>query len=697
MSGSQGKGKGGDGYKCSECSRIPWGSEEYMYSYPYKSTWTSNPGACRFNDPNCSTCNFIFDCRRAHHAAQIPDDSDEEPLRYDMITLDFVNYGHQMRIVNKQPRSRYKFVEAGVSTETRAYTHSTLIPRRVIQPDKIDYALLQAWTAYCDEKHGALCGEKSELPLDILHVIDCETSLVVQLPTLDDDYITLSYVWGQGGDPDIVPDLTLPGVPPRVISDAMVVVQKMGYRYLWVDRYCIPQSSAAFSIKDKLIGCMDLIYSNAKLTIVDAASDGPECGLLGVTTGERIIPPMTTVGRCTLTYTVPTGNIVRNCKWFTRGWTFQEGLLSPRLLLFTKAGVLFRCGKMDGMETLDSIPLVPVDNNKWLRDMKISGSPETFFSHLIDYMKRDLSHQSDAYNAIRGILQAFKRMGTPTFGCLPLRVMGQRGKIEDLSSHMLLATSLSWSIENDASYRWTRALERRPGFPSWTWLGWMKAPSSTAWDYSSATEISSSKLCKLPLKENPKAHISSIDVEYQSGRTVRLSQAVESICCESEAGLAIGLHMDCWVFQVVATTGKWFPRPLDDCECHLELPPEWSILHIGNTQRVGSEQDTSLFRVRETFTFQVAEPEVVKLFKKKDSYVFTCLLLASTDGWIGPIGFKGSTGLAALLLRPHPEKAAVFERFDVFYAYGADRFVQIDDKNATMGDLALRRERICLV
>jgi len=73
-------------------------------------------------------------------------------------------------------------------------------------------------------------------------LIDCEQK---QLCTVtSQSYVCLSYVWGSGSESNTATGINLPVHLPQVVSDAMVVVLKLGMRYLWVDRYCINQGDA---------------------------------------------------------------------------------------------------------------------------------------------------------------------------------------------------------------------------------------------------------------------------------------------------------------------------------------------------------------------------------------------------------------------------------------------------------------------
>lgn len=80
-------------------------------------------------------------------------------------------------------------------------------------------------------------------------------------------WVALSYVWGHSSG-DAGPEV-FPQALPNTIEDAIKVTEEMGYRYLWVDRYCIDQKEEAQKLD--LIAKMDIIYRAADLTIIAAA------------------------------------------------------------------------------------------------------------------------------------------------------------------------------------------------------------------------------------------------------------------------------------------------------------------------------------------------------------------------------------------------------------------------------------------
>jgi hypothetical protein len=88
-----------------------------------------------------------------------------------------------------------------------------------------------------------------------LRVIDCSTGRIVDGE--DNLYVALSYVWGSTSDTPMQSTM-LPKVLPSTIADAITVTKKLGYDYIWIDRYCINQKDKQEAAEQ--VGKMDLIY-----------------------------------------------------------------------------------------------------------------------------------------------------------------------------------------------------------------------------------------------------------------------------------------------------------------------------------------------------------------------------------------------------------------------------------------------------
>ena len=104
---------------------------------------------------------------------------------------------------------------------------------------RVDYELIKTQLNHCIDRH-SLCKQKEipTLEMQFILLIDCVQGRVVKR-TLEDDYITLSYVWGtqQLCSENYGPLNFSPGKAPLTVRDAVQVVQSLGRKYLWVDRY----------------------------------------------------------------------------------------------------------------------------------------------------------------------------------------------------------------------------------------------------------------------------------------------------------------------------------------------------------------------------------------------------------------------------------------------------------------------------
>jgi hypothetical protein len=103
----------------------------------------------------------------------------------------------------------------------------------MIAPKRVNFAEVKAWLEDCKAAHPC-CEPETSSQLLNLRVIDCvEKTVVVATSTCS--YVALSYVWGPLATNDRISDSPL-ALPPT-LEDAVVVTRKLGYRYLWVDRY----------------------------------------------------------------------------------------------------------------------------------------------------------------------------------------------------------------------------------------------------------------------------------------------------------------------------------------------------------------------------------------------------------------------------------------------------------------------------
>ncbi|KAK1241227.1 hypothetical protein MKX08_001201 [Trichoderma sp. CBMAI-0020] len=203
---------------------------------------------------------------------------------------------------------------------------------------------------------------------------------------------------------------------PRSIQDAVSVARELGFRYLWVDALCIIQNCAID--KKKEITRMSSIYKNAAVTIAASSSKSATEGFLSNET-EPYCPEFE--------FHVPmsggrVGTVYMSAEPYepehhldTRGWTFQEFMLSSRILFFSDYELLWQCKEIDlksvsekGLkytQRLEALPWAVFDD----------GAEPHFGSDDIEkiylwrtaveqYSERDLTVPDDRLNAIMGIV-----------------------------------------------------------------------------------------------------------------------------------------------------------------------------------------------------------------------------------------------------------------------------------------------------
>ncbi|OCL08462.1 HET-domain-containing protein, partial [Glonium stellatum] len=227
---------------------------------------------------------------------------------------------------------------------------------RPVDKQRANLSLIRSWFHRCQHIHGRSCEESGSAANNLprLRVIDIYTRNVIVAP-IGCRYIALSYVWGgmkqfEARKCDFRIDkhgqeyLPLPERLTRTISDAFFVVESLGERYLWVDTLCIQQDSCEDQ-HDQMMR-MAAIYSSAALTIVAASGCDSDVGLQGISTPRRHKQHSKLIRGFRYAVNLPSYAALEQGDrliWNTRGWTFQEKIMSKRLLLFTDYQVYFRC------------------------------------------------------------------------------------------------------------------------------------------------------------------------------------------------------------------------------------------------------------------------------------------------------------------------------------------------------------------
>jgi hypothetical protein len=364
------------------------------------------------------------------------------------------------------------------------------------QEQTVDFQQLSNWFNCCKDVHKDCHDSADWDPESPIFMIDCDDRKVgPRMPGTR--YAALSYVWGKAAlesrsrlELDI--SITLPSSLPKLIEDAIVATKGLGLKYLWIDRYCIAEND--YEVKHKQIGSMDQIYSHAEVTLI-AIVNNPEEGLPGVNNTLRPLRPSGQFGKYRFACTMrdPT-KVIEESTWNQRAWTYQEAFLSNRKIIFTKEQVLFECRSMFRCEYLDRSIIKPsglIENTLILPIcQRITSYTITrnvsVTTLLYRYCTRNLTFQSDAINAFRGILNLYDNgplpvksyWGMPIMPSVNLRpdFIGSTGK-EAEDSHLEYVDpepSLTARFVSALAAPLNKHARRRSNFPSWTWAGWYK-------------------------------------------------------------------------------------------------------------------------------------------------------------------------------------------------------------------------------
>jgi Heterokaryon incompatibility protein (HET) len=228
---------------------------------------------------------------------------------------------------------------------------------------------------------------------------------------------------------------------------------------------------------------MDLIYARAQLTIVAVAGQDPHYGLPGVRGTRRSRQPQLRVGNHFLVSTLPTPKYaIRKSKWATRGWTYQEEILSKRRLFFTDEQVFYECNGMHCMETLiQPLDKMHVESRASFRentpghanhDKTPGTNPEAITAYISEFSRRDLKFPEDALNAMYGIFNAFSRGWRPVQQFLGVPILPVGSNLVNILGYEAKGRSTEERFRLGLSWYHSSPGPRTQQFPSWTWAGW---------------------------------------------------------------------------------------------------------------------------------------------------------------------------------------------------------------------------------
>ncbi|KAH7150290.1 heterokaryon incompatibility protein-domain-containing protein [Dactylonectria estremocensis] len=358
------------------------------------------------------------------------------------------------------------------------------------RPLLVDYDVLRSWMRLCGDEHDICKHQGNPVNIPRLRLVDVKNMCIVEFVGQErPPFATLSYVWGSRPflrlARENLANLRKPGalrttLPPLTISDAILICDGLRIRYLWVDSLCIIQNDEADMMET--IDKMDVIYRESVLTIVAATGEGAHCGIHGVRPGTRSLEQRSLEKRgvqlidsvdhnqfrMQTKFTEP--EWISGTPWAQRAWTFQEALVSRRVLFFTSEQVYWSC--REGLLSEDTTEHFSSEANLVSDGIRFDAEfdPLEYQRIAVTFSTRRLTFEADMGRAYLGTQSYLdKKWGGHDFSWgLP---------------HGAFGSFLVWQWGFQKGRRMRRGTHpvRQPDgsvvkvpFPSWSWMGWIE-------------------------------------------------------------------------------------------------------------------------------------------------------------------------------------------------------------------------------
>ncbi|RGP77710.1 het domain-containing [Fusarium longipes] len=348
--------------------------------------------------------------------------------------------------------------------------------------------LVNLWRQECSSH--SLCNKrslKSVLPSRVVQILPSSGKLpeasVIETRNIagEHEYVCLSYCWGKSVQKtmttcNIFPRPLVLEELPKTIADTVLLCHALGYKYLWVDSLCIIQGNSGDWHKESSVMCD--IYGGSALTISTPICDdsaqsflekrqntryfsGPRLRLKSPgqssSTPRSMLLPLKSDASPSKTWNSRLDwskayhylhEDVKPDAWTQWAWTYQEWLLSPRVLHIDEM-TQWDCFERYGNEMTrrKTEPAIKRRNQVLLGD-RLSWSKT-----IEQFSAKKITYENDRLPALAGIARLYQQKTGRTY-------------IAGL-----------WAEDGPEAFAWRkkcRRSKRSPGFlqgfiPSWSW------------------------------------------------------------------------------------------------------------------------------------------------------------------------------------------------------------------------------------
>ncbi|KAJ4991058.1 het domain-containing protein [Stagonosporopsis vannaccii] len=356
-------------------------------------------------------------------------------------------------------------------------------------------------------------------------------------------YAALSHCWGKSSLLKLE-ELTLArfqsGIPwvdlPKTFKEAVSFTYRLGIKYLWIDSLCILQDSEQDWQSEGSM--MSRIYQGATVTLAAVTSSDSTGGCFSTSNSEHMSRQLSLSTNeeeaSGVFFRSALRHDQRSYPLDKRAWTFQERLLSPRVIRFEEQELLWECRQGSNCEcsgiTYDPKPFNGElqDSYNGLRHSESISEYQKCWQHLVEeYTSRSLSYPSDIFPALQGLA----KVASPIMGDY-LAGHWSGGLI-----HSLLWTTTKLYLDSG----WPKSpVSAKWRAPTWSWAS---APDGVYWDWYIVDSPLTCSLCSVeqawtvPRGDDPTGQLTSgtliIKGVTMSGKIRHVPSAAQLLLQES--------------------------------------------------------------------------------------------------------------------------------------------------------------------
>jgi len=297
-------------------------------------------------------------------------------------------------------------------------------------------------------------------------------------------YTCLSYCWGNSAFIKTTKatigryqeNIGFDELPPT-FQDSVKITRGLGIRYLWIDALCIVQDDAKDWKREAVR--MAHVYQNSCLTISATWADSPKRGLFS---SRTILEEEPFISRVFEHAEADGTEMIQDedSPVLARGWTFQERLLSPRILHFRKWEIGWECTESiacechfstyakntELFEHASRFERLKLAFSRYIAGEEAAGIvPEKLWKMLVgSYSSRNLSIKSDRLVAISGVADLIQRRT----GWQYLAGLWKETLLQDLGWAAGVSSKIA-KLKGFGSPHWQAAEQFERRFPTWSW------------------------------------------------------------------------------------------------------------------------------------------------------------------------------------------------------------------------------------